>query len=298
MSEIWFMKTFNKVKTACKIPQLINGSFYFNGEYLQPASKTWTEFLTLTPADVRDQASVYVYDKQCLFIWNALAVRWFHAGGVLRFPTFAAATLAIGVGAKWEDTEFYCDDVAGGNLKLKHNGSRFVPTSAQGYLFNEVNGTLASPTKTIPNGAAPQGWTFNNPKIPGGLVQAGDTLWAEFSGQRHGTGAQTLVMALGTSSAITDLTDAQFYSQNLATTDLAKVEGVCKLIVGANTSMSTNGSNSIQQTSGSGAGTRSSVTANLDFTADQYFKGGLTVRGTTTETVDLLQFSCLWIPAS
>lgn len=58
------------------------------GQSIEPSSKTWAEFLALTPAQVTDKASIYVYDKQCLFIWNALASRWFHIGGELVFDDF------------------------------------------------------------------------------------------------------------------------------------------------------------------------------------------------------------------
>ena len=294
MSEIWLMKTFNKVKTACKIPQLTKGSFYFNGEYLNPASKTWTEFLALTPADVRDQASVYVYDKQCLFIWNALAVRWFHIGGSLFFDTYAQAFAQVPA-ASWPRLKFFCLNVAGGSLELENRNGRVRPSGGSGYLLNEVNGTEAAPIKYLGDnsGVLPQLFTLNNPNLPGGLVQAGDILWYHFDLQRHGTGAMTPVLCIGTSAS--GLSDAAIWTNSIATTDLANIAGFCKVLVGTNTSASTNSTAGLQQTGSGGAGTRLTITANLNFAADQVLKFGLSVKGTNTDQLDLLQLSCLWV---
>jgi len=280
------------------VVQLVNGKLTVNGTSVVPIEVTLAEFKALTSSDYAGVTvritNVHTSSSGSGGVLLTGGSVWTLESAQIYQSTFATA-LTNFPAATYPGLRIQCGDVA---PLLESNGTRYTPRGGQGYLFNEVNGTLASPTKTVPDGAAPQGWTFGKPKLPGNLVQAGDILWVYFSAQRHGTGSQNLVMELGTSSAVTAFTDARYYNQPLATTDLAKVEGVCKLIIEANTSMSTNGANSIQQTSGGGAGTRTSVNANLDFTVDQYFKGGLTSRGTTTETVDLLQCSCLWIPAS
>jgi hypothetical protein len=186
-------------------------------------------------------------------------------------------------------------DAGKGRIVLEETGGRYKPQGGMGMLFNEVNGTLSSPTKSLGNnsGTLPQLFILDYPDLPGNLVQQGDTLFIEFDTQRHGVGTMTLVLCLGTSLAV--LTDAVIWSSPIATTDLAKPAGVIKIDVGSNTSMSTNGAQGIQQTGGSGAGTRTSVTANLDFTVAQKFKMGLSAKATDAETFDLMQFSCMWV---
>jgi len=251
----------------------------------------WAEFITLGSGDVQDRSAVWVYDKQCMFVWNDLAARWRHVGGELRFATFSEL-LTQAPAASWPRLVANCDDVP---FPLKSNGTRYKPLGGSGYLFNEVNGTLASPTKSLGDngGTLPQLFTLANPDVPAALIQPGDALFIEFDAQRHGTGAMTLVLCLGTSSAV--LTDAVIWSSGIANTDLAKPAGVIKVNVGSNTSMSTNSTQGIQQTGGSGSGTRTSVTANLNFAANQKFKMGLSTKGTNAETLDLMQFSCLLV---
>lgn len=251
----------------------------------------WAEFITLGSGDVQDRSAVWVYDKQCMFVWNDLAARWYQVGGELRFSTFAELLIQVPAAA-WKGLVAYCDDVL---FPLKSNGTRYKPLGGSGYLFNEVNGTLGSPTKSLGNnsGVLPQLFTLASPDVPGSLIQPGDTLFINFDAQRHGTGAMLLVLCLGTSSAV--LTDAVLWSSGIATTDLAKPAGVIKVNVGSNTSASTNGTLGIQQTGGNGSGTRTSVTANLDFTVAQKFKMGLSVKGTNADALDLMQFSCLLV---
>lgn len=76
---------------------------------------TWTEFLTLGSGDVQDRSAVWVYDKQCMFVWNDLAARWYLVGGRLTFATFDLLPLpaanitglcawvesGIGIGGAW-----------------------------------------------------------------------------------------------------------------------------------------------------------------------------------------------------
>jgi len=90
---------------------------FLDASGLPMASKavTWTEFLTLGSGDVQDRSAVWVYDKQCMFVWNDLAARWYLVGGRLTFATFDLLPLpaanilglrawvesGIGIGGAW-----------------------------------------------------------------------------------------------------------------------------------------------------------------------------------------------------
>ena len=86
-----------------------------SGLPMKSKAVTWTEFLTLGSGDVQDISAVWVYDKQCMFVWNDLAARWYLVGGRLTFATFDLAPLpaanilglrvwvesGIGIGGAW-----------------------------------------------------------------------------------------------------------------------------------------------------------------------------------------------------
>jgi len=207
--------------------------------------------------------------------------------------TFAGA-LSTFAPASYPGMRIRCADVANGRLTLEESGGRYKPENGMGILFHEVNGTLSAPTKSLDNnaGVLPELFTLAYPDLPANLVQNGDSLSINFEAQRHGTGNMTLVLCLGTSAAA--LTDAVIWSNPLAITDLAKVAGWCEVLIGSDTSMSTNGTNGNQQTGGGGATTRTSITNKLDFTVAQKFKMGLSVKATDAETFDLLRLRCLW----
>lgn len=87
-----------------------------SGLPMKSKAVTWTEFLTLGSGDVQDRSAVWVYDKQCMFVWNDLAARWYPVGnGRLTFATFDLLPLptasinglcawvesGIGIGGAW-----------------------------------------------------------------------------------------------------------------------------------------------------------------------------------------------------
>lgn len=207
-----------------------------------------------------------------------------------------ASLLSTFPAASWPGMQARAADVGKGTVILEERSGRYVAQGGQGFLLQEVNGTVATPTKTLPGTAgAPQLFALSNSLIPANLIQQGDLGYFTFSAQRHQVGSMTIVCALGKST--TALTDAAMWTSAIATTDLAKVEGVCKLEFGSATVFTTNGTQGIQQTGGSGAGPRVDASANFDLGFDQYIKIGLSVKGTSTDTLDLLQASFLWVPA-
>jgi len=87
-----------------------------NGLPMASKAVTWAEFLTLGSGDVQDRSAVWVYDKNCMFVWNDLAARWYPVGnGRLTFATFDLLPLptaninglcawvesGIGIGGAW-----------------------------------------------------------------------------------------------------------------------------------------------------------------------------------------------------
>lgn len=271
------------------------GRFYNNGVLIDPSEFTLTQFQNLVSSDYSGQTvritNVHSTSSGSGGVLLTGGSVWILESAQIYQSTFATA-LTNFPAATYPGIRIQCGDVV---PLLESNGTRYKPKAGQGYLFNEVNGTEGVPTKTIGSGSAPQLFSLSNPNIPANLVQAGDVLWLEFDAQRHGVGAMTLTVALGTSAS--SLSDAVMWSNALAATDLANAAGFIKIIIGSATSASTNSVNSIQQTSGSGAGTRAEVTTNLNFAADQVLKIGLSAKTTSTDSIDLLQASCLWRPA-
>lgn len=84
----------------------------------------WAEFITLGSGDVQDRSAVWVYDKQCMFVWNDLAARWYLVGGRLTFATFDLLPLpsaninglrawvesGIGIGGAWVEVRLIGSD--------------------------------------------------------------------------------------------------------------------------------------------------------------------------------------------
>lgn len=292
-----FISDFFENRGWLKIPQYVSGRFQVAGKNIDPYEFTLTEFKSKVSSDyaaitvrITDVHSTSSGSGGVLLtggsVWTLESAQIYQSTFATALTNFPAAT--------YPGLRIQCGDVA---PLLESNGARYKPRGTQGYLFNEVNGTIASPSKSLGDnsGVLPQLFSLSKPTIPGGLIQPGDMLWFHFDVNRHGTGAMTLVLCLGTTANV--LTDAVIWSSGIATTDLAKVSGLCKVEVGANTSMSTNNTASIQSTGGSGSGSRTSVTANLNFAVDQTLKMGLSGKATNAETLDLLQLSCLWVAA-
>lgn len=87
------------IRAALNSAGNIAGFIDRDGNVMKQASILWSEFLALTPAMVANEAVAYVRDKQCLFVWNALASRWFLIGGRLVFDDF---TQPPAPSAKWD----------------------------------------------------------------------------------------------------------------------------------------------------------------------------------------------------
>lgn len=295
-----FIDDFFENREWLRIPQhnSSTGKLQVAGTNIYPYEFTKTAFGNLTSSDyagvevrVTDVHSTSAGVGGVRFIGGS---SWVLTESQVYYSTYAAGVAAFPA-ATYPGLRMYAADLG---FQLTSNGTRYLPSAGQAYIFNEVNGTLGSPTKSLGDngGTLPQLFTLSKPNLPGGLVQAGDMLLYNFDAQRHGTGNMTLVLSLGTSAAV--LTDAVLWSLAITTTDLAKIAGVIKVLVGSNTSASTNSTSGIQQTGGSGSGTRASVTANLNFAANQVLKMGLSFKATNAEALDLMQLSCLWVPAS
>lgn len=103
----------------------VEGFIDKNGGVIKQASILWSEFLALTPAMVADEAVVYVRDKQCMFIWNALASRWFHTGGRLMFDDF---TQPPAPSAKWQGLKCWVKSgigIGGAEIEVRLVGSDY-----------------------------------------------------------------------------------------------------------------------------------------------------------------------------
>ncbi|MDV6347451.1 hypothetical protein R2083_07980 [Nitrosomonas sp. Is35] len=185
-----------------------------DGGIIKQASILWAEFLALTPAQVANESVVYVRDKQCTFIWNSLGCRWFNIGGRLSFASLANAITDIS-SAKWSNQEFFCDDVVGGQLKLKHNGARFVPASGgRASLFSKNYGSLASPTNSSTLNATSHIFDIGSPSYPIGLFATNDKLFLRGRWQKRNAGGTCQAkITLGTSGVIT--TDAAIWEATI-----------------------------------------------------------------------------------
>jgi hypothetical protein len=116
-----------QIKRVLSLISFSNGGLVDgNGDAIAPFQTTWATLQTLGSGDVADGAAAYVYDKQCLFIWNDLAARWFLVGGRLEFDDFATALIPS---AKWEGLECWIKSgvgIGGAHMIIRKIGSDYL----------------------------------------------------------------------------------------------------------------------------------------------------------------------------
>jgi hypothetical protein len=274
------------------------GIFYNNGVAITglPAY-TWAEFNN-SGFDLTVARHVKVTDKHSCkngtstpgSLWwidpTAATVRKRNlVSGPLYSATFANI-LSTFPAATWPGLECYSADI---KQVVYSNATNYRLVNTIGTISQEVNGTIASPTKSLPGTALSGGqqlFTLSQPTIPANLVQPGDVLVVEFRCARHGVGSMVGMVALGTSA---NITDGLVWNTGLFNTDNGKVGGTMRLDVSSNTSFITNSVKALQLTGTDTAGLVDSTT-NVNFAADQTFKIGLTVKATNTDTYDLLKW--------
>lgn len=267
-----------------------------DGNFIAPYEFTWAEFITLTITEYTG-ITIRITDRHqdSRGVGGILVTggaSWTLESPQVYYSTFGAALTELGTLSNWTGWRITSGDVGGGRVRMFNNGTRFLPFNGSGVLLQEANGILAAPTKSLGSGAAPQLFTLSNGStIPANLVQLGDKLIIKFHCQRHGTGAMTFVVALGTGGAV--LTDAAVWTSGLSTTDLHVAAGDIVVNVGSTTAFTTTNTGG-QATSGS-AVVLVDRSTNVNFAADQTIKAGLSVKGTSSETFDLIAFSILWM---
>ena len=274
------------------------GTFYNNGVAVTGLpSYTWAEF-TDAGFDLSVARHVKVTDRHSTMdatstpgsLWwidpTAVTARKRNlVSSPLYSSTFAAMLTNYPV-ATWPTLRVYAADI---KQNVFSNGTNYRLINNVGIISQEVNGTIAIPTKSLPGTAlvTQQLFTLAQPTLPGGLCIAGDVLVVEFQAARHGTGAMTGMIGLGTSD---NVTDGLIWTTGISNTDNGKIGGTMRLNVSTLTSFITNSTKGLQQT-GTDTAAIADSTTNVNFAVDQTFKIGLTAKATNTDTYDLLKWS-------
>ena len=275
--------------------QYVNGSFVVNGQTITGMSSyTWAEFID-SGFDLTVARHVKVTDRHSCFngvstpgsLWwidpTAVTARKRNlVSGPIYSNTFANV-LSNYPAATWPGLQVYPDDL---NNVLYNDATDYKLLNTRGFIISEVNGTIASPTKTLGNGAAPQLFTLANNALPANLVKVGNRLRVNFQLKRHGTGTMVFAIALGTGAT---LGDGLIWSSGIASTDNAFILGEVMITVTGANSFTSSGTSAQFNT-----GTISLLTdqsTNVDFGAAQTFKAGLSTKATSTDSLDLLSLS-------
>lgn len=261
-----------------------------NGDVIKQASILWSQFLALTPAMVANESVVYVRDKKCLFIWNSLAMRWFHSGESLYFATLAEAKVQIPP-SLWPRIEFYCGDVAGGHLKLRNTNAKVIPASnGRVSLFNKNYGSVAAPANSSTVSATSHTFNIGSPSFPVGLFDSDDKLYLRGRFQKRGSGGTCQPkITLGTSGVIT--TDAAIWEATIPNNASNHTGIDCYADISAATVFTTN-TVAFQAGTG-GASQLTDKTATFNTAASMVLTVGVSALN-ASDRLDLLSLSFDW----
>lgn len=157
-----------------------------NGNLIRQASILWSEFLAITPAMVANEAVAYIRDKHCLFIWNALASRWFHIGGRLVFDDFTQPPAPT---AKWEGLECWVKSgigIGGAAIVIRKVGTDYLWRYKAGRAALKLRISDISKTTNKTTEEALEGFLLprNNGKS---IMQNGDILMLAQYASKSGT---------------------------------------------------------------------------------------------------------------
>ena len=280
---------------------------YSGGVISGVASYTWVQFNDVL-FDLTIARYVHITDRHSTTdgtstpgsLWwvdpTATAIRKRNlVSGPIYYATYAAAIADVPA-ASWPNMQICCNDVGNAKVVLMSKVSassgsqRYMPENGRAFLFKNVYGTVASPTKVEP--VPSTAWTFNigTPTIPAALLEPLDSLYLKLRWILHGAGATcTLRVNLGTAG---DGTDAAVYIQT-ATTDGIRVPGDMLVDISNATSCITNGSNG--QSGGGSTTSFDDKTAN--FNVASVMKLSITGTKLNTQSVDLISYSVEWLAA-
>lgn len=288
--------------------QYINGSMYVNGVLIGGvATYTWVQFID-SGFDLTVARYVHIVDRHSTFdgvstpgsLWRidptATGIRKRNLmSGAIWYSGYAAMIAEVPA-ASWPNHRGCCADVGNGKVVLvskvsaSSGNQRYMPELGRAYLFKNIYGTIAAPTKTEP--VPSTAWTFNigAPIIPGALLEPLDSLYLKLRWVLHGAGSTcNIKVNLGTAG---DSTDADMYTQG-ATTDLFRVPGDMLVDIADATHFITNSSNG---QSGGGSTTSFSDKTN-NFNVASSMKLSITGTKLATQSVDLISYSVEWLAA-
>lgn len=270
----------------------ITGFVDANGNPVVPITKTLTQFLALTAADVADGAVIHITNVHTTSgaggvyaTWDATASKWGQNFGV----SWVFSTLALAVAsfpaASFTGWRIYVTGVG----ELRSNGTRYVPATGRIILGSGIYGTLSAPTKNSGAVAAPYSFSIGTPTIPANLLAAGSMLNVKFRTQRHNANATlTFNVRLGTAGTTSDplIWQAAIAATNLhhsASDILITFPDTTHLIVNMTSSQAGTG----------GAGQLVEMTTNIDTTAAMILSMDISAKN-AADTLDLLSWYLEW----
>lgn len=178
-----------------------------------------------------------------------------------------------------------------GNAIGVSDGMDYVSVNGRQYVYSEINGTLAAPTKTSTAAATSHIFATGAPNVPAGLMVPGKSIHRfVYTFQRRGTGGTCdLAIKIGT---VGDASDRNItYHSAVAATNNRHVRGASKLIC-----VASNYFHSSVQQGDTGDGTnmlQQMGTTQFD-TAQQMFVKVRAPVINAADLIDLIDFAWIW----
>lgn len=199
--------------------------------------------------------------------------------------TFASRPAA----ATWPGLKIMIGDF--GNAVAVSDGTDYVSVNARQYVYSEINGTLAIPTKTSTASATNYVFTTGAPNVPANLIVPGKTIMRfNYTFQRRGTGGTCdLAIKIGT---VGDSSDRNItYHSAVAATNNRQVRGSSKLTCVASNYFHS----SVQQgDTGDGANLLQQMGTTQFDTAQQMIVSVRAPVINAADSIDLIDFAWLW----
>ncbi len=202
------------------------------------------------------------------------------AAGVAAFP---AATYP-GLVQVW-------GDVGSGRVRAMSDASRYKPVNGSAVLFANSYGTIATPTLTQAAGSTSFTFNIGTAVIPANTLGAGDQLICKGRYRKNGANATLAAyVTLGTAGTVSD---ARIWAATSPITDNNDTGWDAYATIGSATGFVSN--QSYTQAGTGGVDYLADATTNFNVASAMTLTIGMTKH--TSDTVDLLGFSLIWVTA-